>query len=145
MTLELEALESQAVAVDAQTAANDPAAPTEPQAVKLDSAAEVAALLQTLAALLAPAFPSLATIYTEATCKRLGEAAAPVMDKYSLSVGGLFEKWGAEITLALAALPVGVATVAGIKADLAARRAPPAPDEGAGQGTYAQDRAPDSA
>lgn len=143
MDSELDQLEVQAAAVDADAAAPDPSAPPEPEAVAIDAAAEVAALLQTVAGILTPAFPCLAEIYNEATCQRLGEAAAPVMDKYEVSVGGLFERWGAEITLAAVALPVGIATVQGIKADLAARKAKPEKqaESSEGQGAYAEERA----
>ena len=141
MTDELQALEAQAAALDAQTAAAsaDPAAAPEPEAVKVDTAAEVAALLGAVSGMLAPVFPCLPSIYTESTCKRLGDAAAPVMDKYGLSVGGLFERWGAEITLLATALPVALATYRGCRADLAARRAPPDPTEN--QPAYAEQRA----
>lgn len=142
MSEELQALEAQAAAIDAEAATPDPAAAPEAEAVKVDVAAEVAALIETAAGLLTPAFPCLATIYTTATCRRLGEAAAPVMDKYGLSVGGLFDRWGAEITLAAVALPIAMATAQGIKADRAKRRAPPETTDAAGQGTYAHDRAP---
>lgn len=142
MTADLDALQTEAAAIDASAAANDPAAAPEPEAVRIDVAAEVAALLKAVAGILAPAFPSLATIYTDATCKQLGDAAAPVMDKYGLTVGGLFDRWGAEITLAATALPVALATWQGVKADIAARNAPvsktePAPEASA----YAAERA----
>lgn len=120
---ELDQLEAAAAAVDnmAEQGAADlaPAAAEQPAA---DPAAEVAALLSLLAGILAPLFPSLPGIYTEPTCKRLGDAAAPVLLKYEVSVGGLFDRWGPEIGLAAAALPVAIATAQGIKADLAARR-----------------------
>jgi len=124
---ELDQLEAAAAVVDAEAVAHDPATAPEQEAVRIDAAAEVAALLQTVAGILSPAFPCLAGIYDESTCRRLGEAAAPVMDKYGLSVGGLFERWGAEITFAAVALPVAIATAQGVKADIAARRAPPPP------------------
>lgn len=144
MSAELEALESQAAVIDSETAAPDAAAAApDPESVKVDVAAELAALLETVAGILTPAFPCLASIYNTATCRRLGDAAAPVMDKYGLSVGGLFERWGAEITLAAVAFPVVAATVQGVKADLAARRAPPAPETPppANQSAYAEERA----
>lgn len=122
-TENLEDLAAQAAALD--VAPDAPAADAAaPDAAAADVPAEVAALLQTVAAMLTPAFPCLAEIYTVETCRKLGEAAAPVLNKYGLSVGGLFEQWGAEITLASVALPVGAATWAGVKADIAARRAP---------------------
>lgn len=121
---DLNKLAAQADALGAAEAAqNDQAeSDAEQAAAAPDLAAEVAALIGTVAAMLAPAFPSLGVIYSEATCAQLGKAAAPVMEKYGLSTGGLFERWGAEITLAAVALPVGVATVQGVKADLAARK-----------------------
>lgn len=143
MSAELEALESQAAVIDAETAAPDAvAAAPDPESVKVDVAAEVATLLETVAGILTPAFPCLASIYNTATCRRLGEASAPVLDKYGLSVGGLFERWGAEITFAAVAFPVVAATVQGVKADLAARRAPPTePPAPANQSAYAEERA----
>lgn len=124
MTTEnLDELAAQAAALDV---APDAAAPdaAASNAAAADVPAEVAALLQTVSAMLTPAFPCLAEIYTVDTCRQLGEAAAPVLDKYGLSMDGLFERWGAEITLASVALPVGAATWAGVKADIAARKAP---------------------
>lgn len=120
--LELDQLAAEAAVVDA---ANVPAAvPEQPEAPKADVAGEVAALLKMVAGMLAPAFPSLATIYTDETCRNLGTAAAPVMEKYGVSVGGLFDRWGAEITLAATALPVALATYQGIKGDMAERKKP---------------------
>lgn len=146
MTDDLDRLEAEAAAIDAQASAATDPEPEIEAAPAVDVAAEVSALLLTVAGLLTPMFPSLGPIYTEATCRRLGEAAAPVMDKYGLSVGGLFERWGAEITLAATALPVALASWQGIKADLAARSAKPVPDEPAapgapGAGRYDEERA----
>lgn len=145
MSDDLDRLEAEASNIDAQaTAASEPQpAPQVDVAPPADVAAEVAALLQAVAGMLAPVFPSLATIYTEPTCRRLGEAAAPVMDKYGVSVGGLFDRWGAEITLAATALPVALASWQGIKADMAASRvqaAKPANEAG----NYAAERAQDA-
>lgn len=105
-----------------ETEAAPPPAADAPEAAAHDLPAEVAALLQTTAAMLAPMFPSLAKVYTEETCRSLGVAAAPVMQKYGLTVGGIFDRWGAEITLAATALPVAVATYEGVRSDLAARK-----------------------
>lgn len=125
MTTEnLDDLAAAAAAIEAEAAppAVQPEAEAAPAA---DVAGEVAALLKTAAAMLTPAFPCLAEIYTDATCRQLGEAAAPVMAKYGVSVGGLFDRWGAEITLGAVALPVALATYQGVKADLASRNKRP--------------------
>lgn len=126
MTTEnLESLAAEAAALDVAPDAAGPGAAAEPEAPAADVPAEVAALLKTAVGLLTPAFPCLAEIYTDATCRQLGEAAAPVMAKYGVSVGGIFDRWGAEITLAATALPVAAATWKGVKADNAARKALP--------------------
>ena len=141
---ELAQLENQAAAIDATaSAAADPGQVPEKDVTPPDVAAEVAALVKTVADLLTPAFPSLGLIYTPETCDRLGAAAAPVMEKYGWTVGEVFGKWGPEIGLAVAALPVVVATVKAVRHDIEQRRNPPPPadDGGAGQGSYAQDRA----
>lgn len=98
---------------------------------------EIAAMLSTVALLLAPLYPSVAAIYTPETCKALGDAAAPVLEKYGVSVGGLFDRWGAEITLASVAVPVALQTMQAIRADLkkpekksAPAAAEPPPGEG---------------
>lgn len=148
MSEDLARLAAEAAAIDAQaSAATDPPGAPEAEAPAApDVQAEVAALLQAVAGMLAPMFPSLATIYTPDTCRRLGESAAPVMDKYGLSVGGLFERWGAEITLAATAFPVALATWQGIKADIAARRHAPMPQPAPpAAGKYAAERAADPA
>lgn len=134
---ELDQLEHAALAVDAMGEQAAPGAPAA-EAPAADPAAEVAGLLQTVAAMLSPMFPSLAEIYTTQTCAALGQAAAPVMAKHGLSMGGIFERWGAEIALLGAALPVGIATAHGIKADLAAKK--PKPAEAAPQGVQVQDQ-----
>ncbi len=144
MSEELDRLAAEAAAIDAQaSAATEPPQPEAEAAPAADVPAEVAALLQAVAALFAPVFPCLATIYTPDTCRRLGDSAAPVMAKYGLSVGGLFERWGAEITLAATAFPVALATWQGIKADIAARA--PSPDPAPAAGNYASERAADPA
>lgn len=136
---ELDQLAAKAAALDAQPAPDMPAA--VPEKPKADVAGEVAALLKMVAGMLAPAFPSLATIYTDATCNQLGQAAAPVMDKYGVSVGGLFDRWGAEFTLAATALPVALATYQGIKADLVKKT--PAPNKASSGGTGHQNLEPE--
>lgn len=125
MTTEsLDNLAAEAAALDVAADAAAPGAAEEAPAA--DVAAEIAALLKTASAMLTPAFPSLSEIYNDVTCRQLGEAAAPVLAKYGVSLGGIFDRWGPEITLAAVALPVSIATYKGIKADSAARSAPAA-------------------
>lgn len=127
-TNELDQLAAAAAAVDNMTEQGAPGADlpgASGEVHQADQSDEVAALLLTVSGLLAPMFPSLAGIYTRETCASLGKAAAPVLAKYELSVGGLFDRWGAEIALLGVALPVGLATVQAISADLEAKKAKP--------------------
>lgn len=127
MTTEsLDNLAAEAAALDVAADAAAPGAAEEAPAA--DVAAEIAALLKTASSMLVPAFPSLSEIYNDATCRQLGEAAAPVLAKYNISLGGILDRWGPEISLAAVALPVSIATYKGVKADAAARRAPSAAD-----------------
>lgn len=140
MSDDLDRLAAEAAAIDGQASAAVNPEPEAEAAAAVDVPAEVAALLQAVAGLFAPMFQSLGTIYTPDTCRRLGEAAAPVMEKYNLSVGGLFDRWGAEITLAATALPVAFATWQGVKDDLAARREKDAKPVNAAPSNYAAER-----
>lgn len=140
---DLEQLSAAAAAVDsmAEAGADLPVA-AAPDA-QADSAGEVAALLSVVAGMLSPLFPSLPGIYDQATCRKLGDAAAPVLEKYDVSVGGVFERWGAEITLAAVALPVAIATAQAIKSDLSARSARHKKlDDDGGNKQQDQDQAP---
>lgn len=149
MSENLDQLEAAAAAIDAAAEAGPEVIPGAEVPPPPDVAAEVSALLLAVAGILTPAFPSLARIYDEPTCKRLGAATAPVLEKYGVSVGGLFDRFGAEISLIATAFPVAVATVQGVKSDLAARRqaAPPERVPHPGDfvpphaGAYAQERA----
>ena len=62
------------------------------------------------------------------------------MEKYGLSVGGLFDRWGAEITLAATAFPVALATWQGIKADSQEKRTREAKPVNDAPGNYAAER-----
>ena len=50
-----------------------------------DYQGEARDVVNTLVAIAAPAFPSLAPIYTPEVCERIAAAAAPVMEKYGVS------------------------------------------------------------
>lgn len=126
---DLEALQAEAVAVDAL---NAPApTPTEQpeaeaqaaQQIAATEAAEIAGLLQIMAGLAAPLFPSLTKIYTPETCQAVGQAAAPVLAKHGWSMGAVLGAWAEELALAAVVLPVAFATWQGVKADMAAAEA----------------------
>jgi hypothetical protein len=121
---ELKALEGEALAVDALTApAPTPDQQAEAAQAAPNEAAEIAALLQIMAGLAAPLFPSLAKIYTAETCNAIGQAAAPVMAKHGWSTGTMLGKYAEELALLAVVAPIGFATWQGVQADVAAAKA----------------------
>lgn len=99
-------------------AAAEEAAPPAP-----NLAEELAALVTMAVATLSPAFPSLKVIYTEETTGAAAGAVARVCEKHGWMQGGLFGEWGEEIACAAIVLPLAVATVRGVRADMDAQRA----------------------
>lgn len=92
--------------------------------------AELAGLVTTVTAVLGPAFPSLTKIYTPEATQAAAGAVAAVCVKHGWLSGGVFGEYGEEITAALVVGPLAIATVQGIKADMAARAAKEAPKAG---------------
>lgn len=122
---ELDQLAAEAAADTLTQADADPASAVQPDPVKLDTAQELTALISVVSGILTPAFPGLKKIYTPETCTALGAAAAPVFDKHGWSAGGIFDRWGAEISLAAVAVPVSIATWQAVKQDLADKKHAP--------------------
>lgn len=116
-------LEHQASQHDANFNAQYAAASTgEPAPLPPDPAAEFGIILTMARAVLAPLYPSLGAIYTDAVIEQLGTAAAPVMQKYGVTSGGVLERFGPEITLAVVAGPIALQTVKAIRHDNEERR-----------------------
>lgn len=113
---ELAALASEAAALDAEFGpAPEVAAPGAAEPVA-DEAAEIAAVLMLCAELVKPALPYVADIYTPEAVGRIAAAAVPVMQKYGVTMSGLFGRFGPEIGLAIAVTPVVVQTAVAHKA-----------------------------
>lgn len=113
---------AEAAALDAETVA--PAAPppdAAPPAPAVDPTAEAADLIRFAVSLFVPLYPSLERVYSEQAQARLAAAAGPVMAKYGWTMGGLFEKWGPEINLAIVGIPLAIETSKAIRADTADR------------------------
>lgn len=92
-------------------------APGAVEAVGPDPVAETQAVIGVVVGLLVPVLPYLGAIYTEDVQGRLAAAYVPVADKYGwTSGGGIFERYGPELMLAAAALPVVVQTARAHKA-----------------------------
>jgi hypothetical protein len=56
-------------------------------------------------------YPSTEKIFNELTRDKFANALAPVLEKYGMSLGGVFGRWGVEINLAFVtaqfAIPIG--------------------------------------
>lgn len=100
-----------------------PGAPVEPERPAL--ADEIKALTLAFVGMAAPILPSLAKIYTEETTTAAAQAVAAVCEKHGWLSAGLMGDYGEEIAAAVVLLPIGFATVQGVRGDLAAMRKKP--------------------
>jgi len=100
----------------------DPNAP-EPAPLAAPLNEEIAGLVLMLSKVAGPAFPSLATIYTEETCGAVGAAVAGVCDKYGWLQGGVGGEYGPEIMFLCVVGPLAFTTHNAVQADIEARRA----------------------
>jgi hypothetical protein len=88
----------------------------------IDPAQTWAQIPRMLGGLLAMAMPELAKVYTDEKCLAWGQGMAAVSDKYGWDAADTIAKWGPEIALGVATLPLALPTIAAIRA----RRAQPA-------------------
>lgn len=115
-----------------QAAANDTDAGPVPGEVGQDNAPpqidlgqEIAGLMKVALATLGPAFPSLEKIYTPETIGAASESIAAVCRKHGWMQGGMMGEYAEEITCLFVVGPLALATVQGVKADIAARAKKP--------------------
>lgn len=103
-------------------AAEPGAAGADRPAGMTDYAAEAQGLIDFVFHGVSPVYPSIAPIYPPEVRARLAATAAPLMEKYNLTLGAIFEKWAKEIAFGMVALPLIAPTVQAIRADRAAAR-----------------------
>lgn len=120
---ELVQLQAEAEQITAETVAPPPPAEGEQgaPAAPVDYLADARGLVDMSAELLAAFYPSTRPVLDDAARGRIAAAASPVMEKYGLSLGGLFGKWGAEINLAFVLAQVALPLSAAIRADREAK------------------------
>lgn len=99
------------------------AEPPPPEPPPVDLGGELAQALLIVSKILAPALPSLATIYTEQSCGAAGASIAAVCDKHGWMQDGFLGKWGPEIACLAVCAPMAVATAQGVKGDMAKLKA----------------------
>lgn len=117
---DLAALEATAATLDSG-APGAPEPEPEPAAPPVDLAAELSGLVSAVVGMLAPAYPTVAALYTPATIETAAGAVARVCQKHGWLQGGVMGEYSEEITAAAILLPLAIGTVAAVKADNAAR------------------------
>lgn len=106
---------AEAAADTGAAAAAQPGASPIAEQPAVDPAKEAADLIEFARSLLLPLYPRLEAVYTPEVCGRLGAAAGPLMAKYGLTLGGLFDRWAPEIGFAIVALPLVRPTIEAIR------------------------------
>lgn len=71
----------------------------------------------------APFYPCLEKIYTEQAINEIALAAAPLMEKYGLTSGGVLSKWAPEFAFVVTVGPLALETVRAIREERAAAQA----------------------
>lgn len=101
-------------------------------------AVEFAGIAGALLAAVGPMFPSVKAIYTEDVTKAAATSIAAVCVKHGWLSGGLMGEHAEELTALMVCVPLAVATVQAVKADLARmNRAPESAAEKVGAGDTA--------
>jgi hypothetical protein len=127
---DLRALERMADA-DPNELPDPDAPPPAPVPPPLDQ--ELAGMLMMLSKVVAPAFPSIAAIYTDEACGAAGAAVAGVCDKYGWLQGGIGGEYGPELMCLFVVGPLAFATYGAVQGDIEARRAKQRPVDANGQ------------
>lgn len=119
---ELAQIEAEAAAITPAASAI-PGQETAPAEPPVDYMTDAQGIVDMGAAALGAWYPRTEPVLNDAARKKLAEAAAPVMEKYGLTLGALFGRWGAEINLAFALVSLGVPIAKAISADRAEQKA----------------------
>ena len=124
---ELAAIHAEAEALaPAATAAQGPAEDAPPPP---DYHVDAKGLTDFVAAGLSSIYPSTANVLTEAKRAEFAAALAPVMEKYGMSLGVVFGRWGAEINLAFVTATMAIPMANAIRDDRAKAKAEERPAE----------------
>lgn len=110
------AIEAQGIEQEQQTAQDAILGQAEPEAPAIDPALAWAQIPKMFGGILGMAFPQLSAVYTDERCHAWGAAMSQVADKYGWDAGETMAKWGPEIALTVATLPLAIPTVQVIRA-----------------------------
>jgi len=106
-----------------ESAAAPTPAPGAAVPAPIDYQAECSMLIGFAFDTLSPFYPATCEAWTPEKRAALIAASVPVATKYGLTLGGLFDRYGAEVGFALVVLPMIGPTMAGLRADRAAVQA----------------------
>ena len=120
MPPELERIAAEAAALKPQpeTAPGEVAAPAV-----IDYTAEAKGVIDIAAELAGNIGPRTEAAFSEDRRQRLAAAAGPLMEKYGLSLGAIFGRWGAEINFLFALTIITPPIAKAIRADMAEAKA----------------------
>lgn len=129
----LRALQLAADEPDAELQRLDDAEGEQAQALHDDQNASnsknVALILALAVPVLGKFYPSIGVIYTDDVQADVARTIGPVLSKYGIDLDSVAGNYGPEIAAAFVCVPLAMATVAGVKADiLASRRESPKGD-----------------
>lgn len=124
---ELAAIHAEAEAITPP--AFDPNTPAEDAPPPADYNVDAKGLTDFVAAGLSSIYPRTAQVLTDAKRAEFAAALAPVMEKYGLSLGVVFGRWGAEINLAFVTATMAIPLANAIRDDRAAAKAEAAAKE----------------
>jgi hypothetical protein len=124
---ELAVLAAQAGMIDGEMTASGPEAmlaaqEAEQAIVEADqNIASVALILALSVPFLGRLYPSLLVVYTDEAQGAVSATLGPVLTKYGINLGDMGGRWKEEIAAVAVCGPIAIATLEGIKADIAAR------------------------
>lgn len=127
MTTELEALALGADALDGEVLAGEPGAlVAQAEAAQqvdkgVNNVQKVALMLALAVPLLGKLYPSIAEIYTDQVQSQVAQSLGPVLSKYGVDLADMATAYGPEIAALVVCVPLAIATVAGVKADIQER------------------------
>lgn len=111
------ALANEAAQADADTVGPQPAPEAAPDtSAPVNDVDEARMIIGLVCVNTNAIFPFLAPIYTDTVQEKLATVTAPLMKKYGVTAGGLFERYKEEIAFGLVAVPLAVATAQAFKA-----------------------------
>ncbi len=124
---ELDELQRHALEADgAQPGAAGSAPGEKPDSLSVPLDQEISGLVQVIAKMLTPIFPSLPRVYTDQNCAAIGVSVAAVCKKRGWLPNGIGGEYAAEVQAAFILVPIAISTALAVRADMQAAQRTPA-------------------